>query len=340
MNPTSLLAKVVARQDLTSEEARTLFDALIDNQLEPPLVGGLLAALSAKRETVDEIVGAAGAMRARVLPVQVPAGTTPIDTCGTGGDGKPLFNVSTAVAIVTAAAGVTVAKHGNRSNARPSGSAEVLEALGVNIAAPPATVERCLAQCGVAFLFAPQLHPAMKHAVPIRRALGIQTIFNLVGPLTNPAGVRRQLVGVYRPDLVYRMLESLRRLGAERAIVAHGREGLCDISIAGSTLVGFFDGRRGWTEELTPGAVGLEKQSLDALFVRNPQESAQMIRQVLEGQAGPARDMVRLNTAAALWVAGRVDSWETGLEAAARTIDSGAAREKLREWVEALKANA
>ena len=195
MQPTSLLKKLTARQDLTSDETRDVFDALMNNQLEPPVMAALLAALATKGETVDEIVGAAEALRQHVARVQTPAGVAAIDTCGTGGDGKPVLNISTTVAIVAAAAGVTVAKHGNRSNARPSGSAEVVAALGVNAEADVPTLERCLERCRVAFLYAVRLHPAMKHAAPVRRALGIRTIFNLIGPLTNPAGVRRQLLG-------------------------------------------------------------------------------------------------------------------------------------------------
>jgi anthranilate phosphoribosyltransferase len=335
VNATSLLAKVVGRQDLSAAEARSIFDALMENALEPPLVGALLAALATKGETVDEIVGAAEALRARATPVRLPDAVQAIDTCGTGGDGKPIFNVSTCVAVVAAAAGVTVAKHGNRSNARPSGSAEVLTALGVNIEADVPTVEHCLAEVGVAFLYAPRLHPAMRHAAPARRALGVRTIFNLVGPLANPAGVRRQLVGVNRPELVETMLTALRRLGAERAMVVHGREGLCDVSVCGPTLVGLRDGRQASFEEIDPAIGGERAWPLAELSVGSPAESAQLIRRVLAGEPGAARRIVLLNSAAALIVAGEAADWEDGVRKAAAVIDAGAALRKLDDWIAA-----
>lgn len=329
-----MLARLVGGENLTAEQTRALFDALMDNQLEPVMTASLLAALATKGETVDEIVGAAQAMRARVTPVKPPAGVHAIDTCGTGGDGKPIFNVSTAVAIVAAAAGVTVAKHGNRSNARPSGSAEVLATLGVNVDANVATVERCLERCGVAFLFAQQLHPAMKHAAAVRRALGIRTLFNLVGPLTNPAGVRRQLLGVNRPELVEVIAIALRELGAERAMVVHGLEGLCDLSIAGPSHVARWDGREVRVEQIDCRVIDAAEARLEALFIGGPQESAALIGRVLDGEAGPAREMVVFNTAGALWVAGVCADWAEGALRARHAIDSGQARSTLESWVE------
>lgn len=328
-----MLDKLRARHDLTSDEARDLFEALMENRLEPPMMAAVLAALAAKGETADEIVGAAEAMRRHALPVRLPPGVNAIDTCGTGGDGKPIFNVSTAVAIVVAAAGATVAKHGNRSNARPSGSAEVLHALGVNIDADVPTLERCLERCRVAFLYAINLHPAMKHAAPIRRSLGVRTIFNLVGPLTNPAGVRRQLLGVNRPELVETMLMSLRRLGAERAMVVHGLEGLCDLSVAGPSRAGRWDGQRMTFEDVDCRVIAAAPGNLGQLNVSSPEESAAIIRAVLDGRPGPARDMVVLNAAAALWVAGMSNDWTDGARRAREAIDSGAARATLAEWV-------
>lgn len=327
-----LLRRLVARDNLSSAETRAVFDALMDGRLEPSQVAGLLTALAAKGETVDELVGAAQAMRARVTPVGLPPGVGAIDTCGTGGDGQPIFNVSSTVAVVAAAAGATVAKHGNRSNVRPSGSAEVLAALGVNTGADVPVLERCLAEARVAFLYAIRLHPAMKHAAPVRRALGIRTIFNLVGPLTNPAGVRRQLIGVSRADLVEPMLSALRQLGAERAVIVHGREGLCDLSIAGPSLVGHWDGQRAWRAEMTCDVADCVPGTLSAVRVSGPEASAAMIRDVLAGEPGPAREMVVLNCAAALWVAGLCDDWRAGATQARRAIDSGAARATLAKW--------
>ena len=333
MDPASLLAKLSARQDLTPDEARGLFDAVMENRLDAPTLGAILTALTAKGETVEELVAAAQALRSRACPVRLPPGVRAIDTCGTGGDGQPIFNVSTTVAIVAAAAGATVAKHGNRSNVRPSGSAEVLAALGVDVDADVSALERCLEQCRVAFLYAVRLHPAMKHAAPVRRALGTRTIFNLLGPLTNPAGVRRQLVGVNRPELVETMLTALQRLGAERAMVVHGLEGLCDLSIAGPSRVGRWDGQRATFEEVDCRVIGATPSSLAPLHVRSPQESAAMIRAVLDGQPGPAREMVIFNAAAALWVAGLAADWADGGERARVAVDTGTARTTLVRWV-------
>lgn len=328
-----MLNKLVAGEDLTTAETHALFEAVMRNEIEPAQMAGILTALAAKGETTDEIVGAAQAMRSHVCAVQLPAGVNAIDTCGTGGDGKPIFNVSTTVAVVAAAAGATVAKHGNRSNARPSGSAEVLAALGVNLEADVASVEHCLKRARVAFLYAIRLHPAMKHAAPVRRALGIRTIFNLVGPLTNPAGVRRQLLGVNRAKLVDTAAEALRRLGNERAMVVHGLEGLCDLSIAGPSRIGRWDGSAVRVEEVDCSVVGARPAELSTLFVTGPEESARLIRSVLAGEAGPAREMVVFNAAAALWVAGLANDWVSGAEMARDAIDSGGAERTLQRWV-------
>lgn len=333
METDAWLARLSARSDLTALETRSLFDAIMDGRVAATELAAVLTALADKGETVDEIVGAAQAMRARATPVRVPPGADAIDTCGTGGDGQPIFNVSTCVAIVAAAAGATVAKHGNRSNVRPSGSAEVLQALGVNIEADLPVLERCLEQCRVAFLYAVRLHPAMKHAAPVRRALGIRTIFNLVGPLTNPAGIRRQLLGVNRPELVATMSAALQRLGAQRALVVHGCEGLCDLSIAGPSQLARWDGQRVSFEEVDCGVVEARAAPLTDLYVASPEQSAGVICGVLGGQAGPARDMVVFNAAAALWVAGLADDWSSGAHSARQAIDSGAARQTLRAWV-------
>jgi len=333
MDPCFLLKRLIGRHDLAPDEAEGLFETFVDDRLPPPLAGALLAALASKGESATEILAAARVLRRHACPVRVPDGVHAIDTCGTGGDGQPIFNVSSAVAIVAAAAGATVAKHGNRSTARPSGSAEALAALGVNIDADVPTLETCLRRCRIAFLYAVRLHPAMRHVAPVRQALGIRTIFNLVGPLANPAGVRRQLLGVNRPELVPLMLEALRGLGAERAMVVHGREGLCDLSPAGPSLVGRWDGRQVRLEEVNPAEAGLQSGDLAALRVRNPHESAALIRSVLAGEAGPARDMVLFNAAAALWIAELAEDWRGGVRRAEEAIDSGAAAALLDEWV-------
>lgn len=337
MDACNLLRRLIARENLTVDESRGLFDALMDNELDPTLMAGVLAALATKGETVDELVGAAQAMQQRATRVRTPPNVQPIDTCGTGGDGKPLFNVSTTVAVVAAAAGATVAKHGNRSNVRPSGSAEVLEALGVKIQIDIAALERCLRDCQVAFLYAPQLHPAMKYAAPVRRALGVRTIFNLVGPLTNPAGAKSQLMGVSRPELVDRMVGALQRLGAQRAMVVHGLEGLCDLSVAGPSRVGRWDGTSLTIEEVDCRVIGAEPGPIEPLYVTSATESAARIRDILDGEPGLGRELVVFNAAAALWVAGLADDWATGAAKARAAIDSGAAKRKLETWIAATK---
>jgi anthranilate phosphoribosyltransferase len=329
----ALLKRLTDREHMSRASTAEFFDDVFAGRVPPEQLGAILKALADKGETVDEIVGAATALRRHVTPVRVPRGVDAIDTCGTGGDGKPVFNVSTAVAIVAAAAGATVAKHGNRSNARPSGSAEVLTALGVNVEADVPVLERCLERCGIAFLYAARLHPAMRFAAPVRRALGIRTIFNLIGPLTNPAGVRRQLLGVNRPEMVEPMLAALRELGAERAVVVCGMENLCDISIAGPTRVGRWDGARALVDEVTPESFGLPCGNVQDLLVANPEESAMRVRSILDAEAGAARDIVLANAAAALWVAGLSNGLADGVEAARRAIDSRAARERLAAWV-------
>ncbi len=339
MDPVDTLARLTSGHGLSAAEARDLFDRIMEGRVETTLLAGITAALAAKGETIDEIVGAAEAMRARVTPVALPAGVEAIDTCGTGGDGKPTFNVSSAVAIVAAAAGATVAKHGNRSNSRPSGSAEGLAALGIDVEARVPVLERCLRECRVTFLYAVRMHPAMKHAAPVRRALGIRTIFNLVGVLTNPAGVKRQLLGVNRPELVERMVYALRRLGATRAMVVHGREGLCDLSVSGPSLIARWNGRKIALEEVDCSVIGARPAALESLFVESPEASAAMIESVLGGSPGAAREMVVFNTAAALWVAGLASDWAAGASAAREALDSAAAREVLNRWRELSKSD-
>lgn len=328
---TELLRRLIAGQPMPHLEARALFDDIMDGHLSTPLLAAVVTAIAVRGETVDELLAAAQAMRNRATRVACDDPRA-LDTCGTGGDGHPTFNVSTAVAIVAAAAGATVAKHGNRSTSRPSGSAEVLDALGVNVDAGVPTLERCLRECRLAFLFAPSLHPAMRHAADVRRALGVRTIFNLLGPLTNPAAVRRHFTGVSRPDHVPLMLQALRRLGAQRAMVVHGREGLCDLSIAGPSLIGTWDGQREEIRETDASAVGLNAAPIESVYVRDPHGSAELIEGVLAGRTGPTRDMVLFNAAGALWVAGLADDWRQAATAAAAAIDSGAARARLDLW--------
>jgi len=325
----SLLRSVIDRGAvLTREESAAVFSAIMEGRVADDELERFLIALADRGETIDEIVGAAEAMRGHVTRIECPFPDA-IDTCGTGGDGISTFNVSTAAAIVAAAGGAKVAKHGNRSNNRRSGSAEELAAMGVNIDAPPHTVGRCIAEIGVGFLFAARLHSAMKRVVPIRRRLGRHTIFNLIGPLTNPAGVRRQLIGVPNLGWMEKIAEALRRLGCVRAIVVHGDDGLCDFTITAQSryvdLTGGVLSRRG----IQPEDVGLARGLLKELLITSPEESAGVIRDVFAGRPGPCRDHTLINAAAALVVAGVAEDLRDGVDRAADAIDTGRAASTL-----------
>jgi anthranilate phosphoribosyltransferase len=326
------LAEIVAGRELSAEAAERLFDFVMDGLVQTELLCALLAALATRGETVDELVAAATALRKRMQRVRVPDGVHAIDTCGTGGDGKPTFNVSSAAAIVAASAGATVAKHGNRSHTRPSGSAEGLAALGVNVEADVPALERCLRACRIAFLYARNLHPAMKHAAGARAALGVRTLFNLAGPLANPAGVRRQMIGVSRPEQPGMIAEALRRLGSERAIVVYGRSGVCDLALDAPSHVAWLEGGEIRLEEVDARTLGLSPAPLSSIFVRTAAESAEVIRAVLRGQAGPAADTVILNAAGALWAAGVAEDLAEGVAIARSAIADGRAAACLEAW--------
>ena len=301
---------------LTRAQAADVFGEIMSGRLADEQLARFLAALADQGETVDEIVGAAEVLRRHVTPIRCDDPDA-VDTCGTGGDGISTFNVSSAAAIVAAAAGATVAKHGNRTTTRRSGSAEVLHALGVNIDAAPPVVERCLREVRIGFLYAAKLHPAMKHAAGARRMLARRTIFNLLGPLTNPAGVRRQVVGVPRRELMVTIAEALRQLGAVHALVVHGHDGLCDLTITGpSSYVELCAGRL--TERtISPREFGLEPGRLEDLLADSPAASATAIRAVLAGERGPRRNHTLLNAAAALVAAGVASDMADGLARAA-----------------------
>lgn len=326
------LEQIIAGRHLSREAARSAFELIASGQVGQPLVAALLVALALKGETVDEIVGAAQAMRERVTPVRCHPEA--VDTCGTGGDGISTFNVSTTAAIIAAAAGVTVAKHGNRTHTRVSGSAEVLESLGVNIEADVPTVERCLEGARIGFLFAPALHPAMKHAAPVRAALGIRTVFNLLGPLVNPAGVRRQVLGVPQAKWTEVLASVLSRLGARRAWVVHGSDGLCDLTISGPTRVTELVEGGIRTFEVTPESCGLPGGDLGDLRVCSVADSAEAVRRILAGERGPRRDHALLNAGAAILVGGRAESLGQGVALAGTAVDSGAAAATLKLLVE------
>ncbi len=329
---TPLIEKLVRHEDLTADEAAGAMQTVMDGEAPAASLAGLLAALAMKGERPAEIVGFARTMRANAVKLAQPAGDV-FDTCGTGGDRSGTFNISSAAALVVAACGVTVAKHGNRSVSSRCGSADVFEQLGVNVSAPPAVVERSLHETGIAFFFAPTFHPSMKHAGPTRRELGIRTAFNLLGPLTNPAGATRQIVGVPRSELTELLARALLMLGSTRAWVVHGADGIDEISTTGYTKVSECRDGAVHTFYVHPADFRLAKAAADDLRGGDAAANAGIIHRVLDGARGAARDVVLLNAGAALFIAGRADSIPAGLALAADAIDSGAARATLDRMV-------
>ena len=326
----ALLEKLQRRQDLTTEEAAAAMDEIMEGRAQPSHIAALLIALAMKGERPAEVVGFARTMRARAT--KLARDHAPVfDTCGTGGDRAHTFNVSTVVALVLAASGVRVAKHGNRSVSSRCGSADLFEAMGVNVAADPATVERCLDEAGIAFFFAPTFHPSMRHAAPTRKELGIRTAFNLLGPLTNPAGASRQLVGVPRPELTELVARSLALLGTERAWVVHGADGLDEISTTGYTKISEARDGQVNTFYLHPSDIGLPKASPDGLKGGDAARNAEIAESVLTGERGAPRDIVLLNAAAGLLISGAVPSLADGLTMAADALDTGRAAATLAD---------
>jgi len=332
------------RQSLTRDEARAAMSEVLAGQCTDAQIAAFLVALHMKGETVEEIVGFAEAIRAAAAPLAVSSDSTIdvsgterdalVDTCGTGGDASGTFNISTATALVAAGAGVRVAKHGNRSVTSKCGSADVMEALGVNISLPPLRVAECLKEVGIAFLFAPAMHSAMKYVQPARRELRLRTVFNLLGPLTNPARASAQVVGVYSDDLVEKLAEALRMLGLRRALVVHGSDGLDEITITGSTRVAEVRDGQVRTYEVTPEEFGLARAPIEAIAGGDAVANAGIIREVLRGKGSACRDVVLLNAAAALVAAGKSDRLYDALPLAAQSIDSGTAAARLRALVE------
>jgi anthranilate phosphoribosyltransferase len=320
------IARVVAGGDLGEDEIAAVFGAIMDGQATPAQIGGLLVALRMKGETADEIAGAARAMRARATRIGCPEPERAVDTCGTGGDGSGSVNVSTLAAIVAAAAGARVAKHGNRAQSSRAGSADVLEALGVKVDAPVAVVERCLREVGIGFLFAPAFHAATRHAAGPRKELGTRTLFNLLGPLTNPAGVGVQVVGVFDGRFCQPVARALGRLGARRAFVVHGAGGLDEIAVRGATRVAEWDGAAVVEREVTPAAFGLGEADPAGLAGGDPAENAAIARRVLGGEAGAVRCAVVMEAALALHGVGRAATLAEGAAQAAEAIDRGAAK--------------
>ena len=326
----SLIA-IAPDRPLTRSEAETAFEILFEGAATPAQVGGFLMALRTRGETVDEYAAAAFVMRSKCHAVSAPKGA--MDIVGTGGDGKGTLNISTATAFVVAGAGVTVAKHGNRNLSSKSGAADALSELGLNIMVGPEVVERCINQAGIGFMMAPMHHPAMRHVGPIRAELGTRTIFNILGPLTNPAGVTRQLTGAFSARLIRPMAETLRALGSTKAWLVHGSDGTDELSIAGPSFVAALSDGQITEFEVHPDDAGLPVHPFEAILGGTPAENGAAFRRLLEGEAGAYRDAVLLNAAAALMVADKAKTLREGVELARRSLDSGQAKAKLADLV-------
>ena len=324
------LAELLDGHDLPREQAREVMDEIMRGEATPAQIGGFLVALRVKGETADEIAGCAEAMREHVLPVR-PQRDDLVDTAGTGGDGARTLNISTAAAIVAAAAGAGVAKHGNRAVSSASGSADVLEALGFRLEQPPERIARSIDELGFGFMFAPSHHPAMRHAAPVRSELAARTVFNVLGPLTNPAGARAQVIGVYAPELVPTMAAVLSQLGARRAFVVHGAHGIDELSPAGPNLVCEVVDGAVIEREIDPLELGVPRCSPEELRGGSPEDNARTIREIFAGADGGSRDAILLNAAGAIAAAGHAEDLREGLELARTAVDSGAAAARLEE---------
>ena len=326
------VAKLIDGQDLSRDETVAVMNQIMSGEATDAQIGGFLVSLRLKGETVDEVSGAAEVMRQKATPITTKHKVV-VDTCGTGGDGSGTFNISTAAAFVAAGAGLCVAKHGNRAASSQCGSADVLLELGVNVDADPEVVGRCVDEAGIGFLFAVKLHGAMKHAIGPRREIGIRTVFNILGPMTNPAGARHQLIGVFDAAWTERIAGALGRLGSDRAFVVHGSDGLDEITVTGTTRVSELRDGAVRTSDLDPRDLGFDLAAADTLKGGDAGENAGILRDVLGGAAGPRRDIVLLNAAAALVAVGAADDMTAGVVAAADSVDSGRAAERLADLV-------
>ena len=335
MNYSQTLTRLIERHDLPFAEMRELMQHIMGGQLGHAQIAAVLIALRMKGETVTEIAAAAAVMRELSIKVKVKHTGHLIDTCGTGGDGAQTFNISTASAFVAAAAGAHVAKHGGRSVSSTCGSADVLEKLGVNVNLTPEQVAQCVDSIGVGFMFAPNHHSAMKHAAPVRRELGVRTLFNLLGPLTNPAGAQNQVIGVFHPSLTAKLAQVLGELGSRHVLVVHGADGMDEISISAGTYIAEL--KDGKVSEYTvhPGDFGLPSAPVDLLRVANADEASEKLLGVLNNEVGAPRDIVQLNAGAAIYVAGLAATLKDGIAKADQVIASGAAKNKLRQLIQA-----
>ena len=334
VNYKTALETLIAGQDLSHAEMLSIMQQVMQGELTPAQIAGFLIALRIKGETVDEITAAATVMRTLSTKVTIADNTHLIDTCGTGGDGIQTFNVSTVSAFVAAAAGAKVAKHGGRSVSSTCGSADVLEALGVNVNLTPEQVANCVNTIGIGFMFAPNHHSAMKHSAPVRRELGVRTLFNLLGPLTNPANAKRQVMGVFRQDLTLTLAKVLQNLGSEHVLVVHGADGMDEISFTGDTAVAELKNGEIRQYNVNPAQFGFGLHDLSSIQIQNAEQSKAMVLAVLNGEKGPAREIVLMNAGAAIYVAGMAESLQAGVNLAGVVIDNGQALAKL----DALKA--
>lgn len=332
MDMQSAIKTVLERKDLTADEMNNVMRIIMTGEATPAQIGGFLVGLRMKGETVDEIASAAKVMRELATGVKV-SGDHVVDIVGTGGDGSNTFNISTACTFVVAAAGGTVAKHGNRSVSSKSGSADLLEAAGVKLDLNAEQVARCINEVGVGFMFAPMHHSAMKHAIGPRKEMAVRTIFNVLGPLTNPAGAPNQLLGVFADELVEPLAEVLNKLGSNHVMVVHSEDGMDEISIGAATKVAELKDGKVTSYSITPEQFGLNKTDISELAVNSAEESLAVIKKVLNNEAGPAKDIVKFNSGAAIYVAGLANSLEAGIEKAEEVIASGAAKAKLDELV-------
>jgi anthranilate phosphoribosyltransferase len=333
MTPQEALSRVIEHREIFREEMLSLMRSIMSGQVSPTLIAAILIGLRVKKETIGEIAAAAEVMREFAARVAVQDPENLVDIVGTGGDGAHSFNISTAASFVCAAAGARVAKHGNRSVSSKSGSADVLEALGANINLKPEQVGRCIDETGVGFMFAPNHHAAMKHAAPVRRELGVKTLFNILGPLTNPAGAGRQLMGVFHPDLVGIQARVLQRLGSRHVLIVYGLEGMDEISLSGPTMVGELKDNTVREYHIEPGDFGLKAQDPSAVKVDSVERSKAMVLSALANEPGAARDIVALNAGAGIHVAGLAPTLGAGVQKALAVIASGAARKKLDAFV-------
>ena len=331
--PKEALQRLIEHREIFHEEMTSLMRQIMSGEVSPVMIAGILIGLRVKKESIEEIAAAAAVMREFATGVTVSDADNLLDIVGTGGDGAHTFNISTTVMFVAAAAGARVAKHGGRSVSSQSGSADALEALGAKLDLSPVQVAACVDQTGIGFMFAPNHHSAMKHAAPVRKELGVRTLFNILGPLTNPAHAGTQLLGVFHPDLVGILVRVLQRLGSRRALVVHGLDGLDEVSLAGPTLIGELKDGEVHEYQIAPEDFGLSRAPISALQVANPVESIARMKAVLGNEAGPSLDIVLLNAGAALYAAGRVDSIAAGVAQAREAIASGAALNKLNEFV-------